>query len=95
MFHLIYRDRDKLDEERENLFQRKEQDITSGARLNEMEISNLPDKEFKIMVIKMLIELGRIMDEHSENFDKEIKNTRKYKAEVTELKNTITEPKTI
>ena len=27
-----------------------------------MEISNIPEKEFKIMVIKMLTELGRIMN---------------------------------
>ena len=43
---------------------------------NEMEISNLPDKEFKVMVIKKLAELGRRMDEHSENFNKEMGNIR-------------------
>lgn len=32
------------------------------------QISNLPDKEFKVMVIKMITELGRRTDEHSENF---------------------------
>ena len=39
-----------------------------------MEISKLPDKEFKIMVIKMLTRLGRRMDEHNENFNKEAEN---------------------
>ena len=39
-----------------------------------METSNLPDKKLKEIVIKMLMKLG---DEHSENFNKEIKNTRK------------------
>ena len=48
----------------------KEQDKTSGKTLKETEISNLPDKEFKVMVIKMLTDLGRKMDEHSENFNK-------------------------
>lgn len=33
-----------------------------------MEISYLPDKEFKLMVIKMLTDLGRKMDEHRNNF---------------------------
>ena len=28
---------------------------TPEKNLNEMEVSNLPDKEFKLMVIKMLI----------------------------------------
>ena len=37
----------------------KEQDRISEKVLNEMEISNLPDKEFKVMVIKMLMDLGR------------------------------------
>ena len=42
------------------------------------------------MVIKMLTKLGRRMDEHSEHFNKEIENIRKFQIEVTELKNTIT-----
>ena len=36
------------------------------------EKSNLPDKEFRITVIKMLTELGKIMDEHNGNFNKVI-----------------------
>ena len=58
-----------------------------------MEISNLPDKEFKVMVIEMLTECGRRMHKHSENFNKETENIKKYYTEVMELKNTITEPK--
>ena len=42
-----------------------------------MEISNLPDKEFKVMIIKMLNELGRRMDKHSENFNEELEYTKK------------------
>ena len=42
------------------------------------------------MVINMLPELGRKMDEHSENFNKEIGNIIKYQIEVRELKNTVT-----
>ena len=29
-----------------------------------MELSKLPDKEFKIMILKMLTDLGRRMEEH-------------------------------
>ena len=57
-----------------------------------MEISNLADKGFKILVIGMFTELG--MEEwmdHSDNFNKETENIRKYQIEVTEWKNTITE----
>lgn len=38
---------------------------------NETEIKNLPGKEFKALVIKLLTEFGRIIDVHSENFNKE------------------------
>ena len=62
-----------------------------GRNLNEMEINNLVDKEFKVMVIKKLAELGRRMDEHSENFNKEMENIRNCQIEATELKHTITE----
>lgn len=39
-----------------------------------MQISNLPHKEFKVMVFKILTELERTLDEHSENFNKGIEN---------------------
>ena len=55
----------------------KKQDKTSEKELNEVEISNLPDKEFKVTIIKMFTELRRRMDEHSENFNR----VRKYKEE--------------
>ena len=42
-----------------------------------MKISNLSGKEFKMMVIKVLTELRRRMDEHSENFNKELKKYKK------------------
>lgn len=44
--------------------------------INEMEMSNLSDKQFAVMVIKMLIELGR-RNEHIENFNKETENISK------------------
>lgn len=53
----------------------KEQGKTSEKNLYNMEISNLPDKEVKILIIGMFTKLGRRMDDHSENFNKE----RKYK----------------
>ena len=37
------------------MFQSKEQDKTSEKELNEMERSNLLDKELKAMVIKVMI----------------------------------------
>lgn len=40
------------------MLQTKEQDIAPGKEINEIQISQLPDNEFEVMVIKMLIELG-------------------------------------
>lgn len=37
-------------------------------KLSEKEISNLPDKEVKVIVIKLLTGLERRVDEFSENF---------------------------
>lgn len=48
------------------MFQTKEPDKPSETYLNEMEISDLPDKVFKIMVIRMLTKVRKIMYEQSE-----------------------------
>ena len=46
---------------RQNIFQMKEQDKTSDNELNEMEINNISKKVFKLMIIKVLNELGKRM----------------------------------
>ena len=58
--------------------------------LKNNETNNLPDKEFNTLVIRMLTELGKRIEEHSENFKKEVENIKKNHLE---LKNTITEMK--
>ena len=50
----------------------KEQDKTPEEELKELEISSPPNKEFKVMIIKMIKELRRRLDEHSEKFNKEL-----------------------
>ena len=35
------------------MYQMKEQDKTPEKQLNEVEIGNLPEKEFRIMIVKM------------------------------------------
>lgn len=39
------------------MIQMKEQDENPGKEVNEIEISNKPDKEFKLMAIKILTKL--------------------------------------
>ena len=40
----------------------KEKDKTPEKQLNEVEIGNLPEKEFRIMIVKMIQDLGNIME---------------------------------
>ena len=57
------------------IFQMREQDTSSGEKL--MEITNLLDKKFKVMVIKILSKLRRnSQGEQCENFIKEEENIR-------------------
>ena len=75
-----------------NMFQMKEQDKTP-EELSDMEIGNLPKKEFRVMIVKMIKELRWRMDARNEKlevFNKELENIKNNQ---TELKNTITEMK--
>ena len=57
----------------------KEQDKTLEKELTKVDIRNIPDKEFKIMIIKMLNEHRRRMDKHDEKFSKELENMKRTK----------------
>ena len=41
-----------------------------------MEIGNLLDKKFKVISIKVFTKLGRIIDEDSENFNREFRSVQ-------------------
>ena len=49
-----------------NMFQVKEQNKTPEENPKEMVVSNLPDIEFKEMIIKMLTKLGKRLEEINE-----------------------------
>ena len=55
----------------------KKEDNTSEKELNEMEIRNLLVKEFKAVIIKMHTKLGRLMERHNVNFNKELEITKR------------------
>ena len=48
------------------MYQMKEQDKTPQKQLNEVEIGNLPEKEFRIMIVKMIQDLGKRMEAKTE-----------------------------
>lgn len=51
------------------------------------QLSDLPDKEFKVTVIRMFTKLGRRIEELRQSFNKELENNQ------SELKTTIAEMK--
>ena len=52
------------------MLQMKEQDKTPEKELSEVEIGNLPEKEFRIMIVKMIQDLRKGMMKMQEMFNK-------------------------
>ena len=50
----------------------KEQDKTPEKQTNEEEISSLPEKEFRIMIVKMIQNLGHRMQKIQQRFNKDL-----------------------
>ena len=70
----------------------KEQDKTPEKQLNEVEIGNLPEKEFRIMIVKMIqdlrIRMEAKIDKMQETFNKDLEEL---KSKQTMMNNTINE----
>ena len=62
--------------------QMKGQDKIPGKQLNEMEIGNLPEKEFRIMIVKMIQDLGKTMEKMQEMFVKDLEELKNKQAEM-------------
>ena len=71
----------------------KEQTRNTEVQINEEEISKLPVKEFRIMIVKMIKNLGKKMEKMQDSINKdleELKNKHTEKNDtITEIKNTI------
>ena len=55
----------------------KEQGKNPPDQTNEEEIGSLPEKEFKVMIVKMIQNLGKRMEKVQEKFNKDLKRTKK------------------
>ena len=76
------------------MYQMKEQYKTPEKQLNEMEIGNLPEKEFRIMTVKMIQDLRKRMEAKIEKMQEMFnKDLEELKNKQTEINNTITERK--
>ena len=57
----VHRKRDKKKSQRA-MYLMKEQDKTPEKKLNKVGIGNLPEKEFRIMIVKIIQDLGKRME---------------------------------
>ena len=80
---------DKMKRQRA-MYQMKEQDKTPEQQLNEVEIGNHPEKEFREMIVKMIQNLGNRMEKIKETFNKDLEEL---KSKQTMINNTINEIK--
>ena len=54
----------------------KEQGQNTPYLTNEEEISSLPEKEFRIMIVRMIQNLGNRIDKMQETFNKEVEELK-------------------
>ena len=73
-----------------NTQQVKEQDKNPPDQTNEEEIGSLPEKEFRIMIVKIIQNLGNRMEKIQETFNKDLEEQKSKK---TVMNNTINEIK--
>ena len=57
-----------------NMQQMKEQSKNKPEQTNEVEIGSLPEKEFRVMIVKMMQNLGNRMEKIQETFKRTQKN---------------------
>ena len=68
----------------------QEQTRNTGVQINEEEIGKLPEKEFKIMIVKMIKNLKSKMEKIQESVNKDLQELKNKHAEtnnaITEIK---------
>ena len=73
-----------------NTTQMKEQTKNTEAQINEEEIGKLPEKEFRIMIVKMINNLENKMEKMQESINKDLEELKNKPAEtnnaITEIK---------
>ena len=71
----------------------KKQVRNTEIQINEEEIGKLPEKEFRIMTVKMIKNLENKMEKMQESIDKDLEELKKKHTEtnntITEIKNTL------
>ena len=63
----------------------KEQTRNTEVQINEEEIGKLPEKEFRIMIIKMIKNLENKVEKMQESVNKDLEELKNKHAETTQL----------
>ena len=71
--------------------QMQEQTRNTDVQINEEEIGKLPEKEFRIMIVKMIKTLKNKMEKMQESINKDLEELKKKhtNSTITEIKNTL------
>ena len=76
-----------------NTNQMKEQTRNTEVQINEQEIGKLPEKEFRIIIVKMIKNLENKMEKMQESINKDLEELKNKHAKtnnkITEIKNTL------
>ena len=62
----------------------KEQDKSPEKQLNEVEIGNLPEKEFRIIIVKMIQDLIERMEKMQNTFSKDLEQLKNKQIEMND-----------
>ena len=68
-----------------NTTQMKEQTRDTEVQINEEEIGKLPEREFRIMMVKMIKNLENKMEKMQESINKHLKELKNKHTETTQL----------
>ena len=75
------------------MLQTKEQDKNPQDQINEEQIDNLPEKIFRVMIVKMIRNLGNRMEKIQKMFNKDIEELKNKQTlmnnTITKIKNTL------
>ena len=76
-----------------NTTQMKEQTGNTEVQINEEELGKLPEKEFRIMVVKMIKNLENKIEKMQQSINKDLEELKNKQTEtnntITEIKNTL------
>ena len=68
-----------------NITQMKEQTRNTEVQINEEEIGKLPEKDLRIMIVKMIKNLENRMDKIQESINKDLEELKNKHVETTQL----------